>query len=298
MNPNSGHIRLPAGKWIDHILRREVLGRARKGFVLLALLGFGVSLVLAFLSRMGTLPDAYVPPLFRNYFFAFYVAFSVVLVWEVMAMIYTIPYSLADSVGKQFEIMSLIIIRYLFEHIDNYLHIADFQSNWKEIAQVFGITASTLVLYYLIKIFYDIQPHKSITEDPTNRHNFVRIKKGFAFILLITLLTYAGFEMSQSVFHLLEGTFNDTHLGHVFFKNMFSIMIFFDILMILLTMWYGARYSVVFRTSALTVSTILLRIAFSEDLFVMIGLTILSILFAIGVSWVYMRFDKEPVYKR
>ncbi len=283
--------------WIDLILRREVLGYARKGFVFLALLGFALSGLLTLSYDMKWLPQEQIPTIFQNYFFSFYIAFSVVLVWEVMSMIYTIPYSLADSVGKQFEIMSLIIIRYLFEHIDKYLKITNFKTDFSEILELFCVTVSALFLYLFIKIFYDIQPHKPITADPTNRRNFIRIKKIFAVILLVTLLSYAAFEMSQSIRGLLSGSFNESRLGHVFFKNMFSIMIFFDILMILLTMWYGARYSVVFRSSALTVSTILLRIAFSEDIFVMIGLTVLSVLFAIGVSWVYMRFDKEPVYK-
>ncbi len=288
---------VPIG-WIDKLLHYEVLNKARKWFVLIALIGFAIAISLAFAIRLGWVENNIAHPIVQNYFFGFYVAFSVVLVWEVMAMIYTIPYSIADSVGKQFEIMSLIIIRYLFEHIDKYMHIVDFRENVSELAQLSCVTIGALVIYFFTKVFYDVQPHTPITKDPTNRHNFIQIKKIFAVVLLLTLLIYAGFEAWENTSRLIKGSLGGDHLGHVFFKNMFSLMIFFDILMILLTMWYGARFSIVFRTSALTVSTVLLRIAFSSDIYVMVGITLMSVLFAIGVSWVYMRFDRVEVYRR
>jgi len=101
-------------KIIDRILSYRVLESSRKVFVIITLVGLFSAFFLSFGIKMDWINLQRRPHFLHSYFFSFYVAFSVVLVWEVMAMIYTIPSSIADSVGKQFEIMSLIIFRHSY----------------------------------------------------------------------------------------------------------------------------------------------------------------------------------------
>lgn len=97
--------------------------------------------------------------------------------------------------------------------------------------------------------------------------------------------------------HFSDSNVGIAELNNIYFKEMFTIMIFFDILLVLLTMWYGAKYQVVFRTSAFVVSTLLIRLSFSEDIYITITLSLMAVLFAIGVSLVSNRFDKKHNYE-
>lgn len=282
--------------YLDKILDYKLLAKSRRFFVILALLSFIFSIIFTFLGRNHFLGQNFI--YFSNsYLFSFYLAFSFILAWEVLSMIFTIPYSIADALGKQFEIMSLIIIRYVFEHLDKYSHIHSLVADWKIILQLLVAAFGALFIFALTNYYYKIQNHHTIIDDPTEKNNFVLIKK-IVSVLLIFILFFLGIkEINFFVLHIAEPETNIVEISHIFFKEMFSIMIFFDILLVLLTMWYGAKYQVVFRTSAFVVSTLLIRLSFSEDIYVTVTLSLLAVIFAIGVSYVYNKFDKIPNYR-
>ena len=48
-------------------------------------------------------------------FFAIELAFSVLLISEILGLVFILTHSVADSVGKQFEIISLILLRDAFK---------------------------------------------------------------------------------------------------------------------------------------------------------------------------------------
>lgn len=85
----------------------------------------GIALVAAFLAglltielqRRGLMP----PPLDTltpsNHFYAVDLAFTLVLVLEVISLIFTLPCSFSRSVGKQFEILALILLRDSFKEL-------------------------------------------------------------------------------------------------------------------------------------------------------------------------------------
>ncbi|SDA88909.1 hypothetical protein SAMN03080617_03124 [Algoriphagus alkaliphilus] len=56
-----------------------------------------------------------------NIFFSIELAFNVLLIFEAMSLIFLFPDSVADSVGKQFEIISLILLRDAFKEFGHYL---------------------------------------------------------------------------------------------------------------------------------------------------------------------------------
>jgi len=284
--------------YLDKILDYKLLSKSRRFFVIIALLSFIISIVTTFLIRNDIINSHQLPSFSSSYLFAFYLAFSFILAWEVLAMIFTIPYSIADALGKQFEIMSLIIIRYIFEHLDYYTHIHSLVDDWKILLQLLIASFGALSIFALTNYFYKIQTHTTINEDPTEKNKFILIKKIVSIFLIFTLFFLGIKELLFFIQHITEPTTNPVEISHIFFKEMFSIMIFFDILLVLLTMWYGAKYQVVFRTSAFVVSTLLIRLSFSEDIYVTVSLSLMAILFAIGVSHVYNKFDKIPDYRK
>ena len=100
--------------WVQHSWERAATQRRVAFFILwvylLALLGVE-------LNRHGILPPwlATVSP--RNHFYAIHLAFTLILVLEVMGLILVIPSSLSQSMGKQFEILTLILLRNAFKEL-------------------------------------------------------------------------------------------------------------------------------------------------------------------------------------
>ena len=78
---------------------------------------FALALVLVFLgamaviemNRQGVLPEVLAAHTPTNHFHAVDLAFTLVLILEVVSLIFTLPCSFSKSVGKQFEILSLIL---------------------------------------------------------------------------------------------------------------------------------------------------------------------------------------------
>ncbi len=66
------------------------------------------------LKRQGLLPDSFAEMIPYSHFSAVQAAFTVVLILEVISLIFTIPCSFSRSVGKQFEILALILMRNAF----------------------------------------------------------------------------------------------------------------------------------------------------------------------------------------
>ena len=93
----------------------------RKISVMLVLLFLG-SLLIIELKRQGLLPAGLAGSVPRNHFFAIQAAFTVVLILEIISLIFTIPCSFSKSVGKQFEILSLILLRNAFKAV-SYTHL-------------------------------------------------------------------------------------------------------------------------------------------------------------------------------
>jgi len=283
---------------LDSILDYKLLAKSRRFFVIIALLSFVISVIVTFSIRNNIISGNDLPSFSSSYLFAFYLAFSFILAWEVLSMIFTIPYSIADALGKQFEIMSLIIIRYIFEHLDKYTHIVSIKQDWQIVLQLLIASFGALSIFALTNYYYKIQTHNSINDDPTEKNKFILVKKIVSVILVFTLFFLGIKELLFFIQHITDPHTNAVEISHIFFKEMFSIMIFFDILLVLLTMWYGAKYQVVFRTSAFVVSTLLIRLSFSEDIYVTVSLSLMAVVFAIGVSHVYNKFDKIPDYRK
>ena len=64
--------------------------------------------------------------LLRNPISALYTPFSFILIYEAFLLVYYIPRSFSTAVSKQYEIMSLIIIRKIFKDIP----LVDLNANW------------------------------------------------------------------------------------------------------------------------------------------------------------------------
>ena len=110
-------------------LSEQTKKRIEKVILYIALLGFFVHLALIFVSKYNLMTFHLDSELFNNPISAIYTPFSFVLIYEVYLLIYYLPKSFTTYITKQYEIITLIIIRKLFKDLSG-LELA---SNWFEI---------------------------------------------------------------------------------------------------------------------------------------------------------------------
>ena len=104
----------------------------RKISILLVLF-FISSLLVIELNRQHLLPTALSNIVPGNHFYAIGGAFTVILILEVISLIFVLPCSFSRSVGKQFEILSLILMRNAFKELSHFQEPVTFFGNEKSI---------------------------------------------------------------------------------------------------------------------------------------------------------------------
>ncbi|MGW8161873.1 MAG: hypothetical protein ACWGN1_06460, partial [Desulfobulbales bacterium] len=224
----------------------------RKISVLLVLL-FLFSLLAIELKRQGILPDNLAAIVPRNHFFAIQTAFTVVLILEIISLIFTLPCSFSRSVGKQFEILSLILMRNSFKELSYLPEPITFAGNEQAILRILSDGFGALLLFALLGFYYRIQTlHHDDTDKPEDLFSFVAAKKGIALILL-GIFIYMGVN---TVMQALTGReYPD------FFHGFYTLLIITDILLVLIAQCFQPSFYAVFRNSGYALSTLIIRLA-------------------------------------
>ncbi|MEL6253676.1 MAG: hypothetical protein AAFR87_16830 [Bacteroidota bacterium] len=114
--------------WLDTFFSEPFRHKAEKIIVYIAILSFAVHLGLVLLSYFQLIEVAESNQLLKSPISAIYTPFSFILIYEVYLLIYYLPKSISTYIGKQYEIISLILIRRIFKDIS----LLDFGSEWFE----------------------------------------------------------------------------------------------------------------------------------------------------------------------
>ena len=118
-----------------------------------ATLGFIFHLSLVLLNNNSIISVGNESLLLTNPISAIYTPFSIILYYEIFLLIFYLPRSFTTSILKQFEIISLIIIRRIFYDIPKLDLNAE---NWFQNPDNLQITydlVCTLILFFLIYLF-------------------------------------------------------------------------------------------------------------------------------------------------
>ena len=252
--------------------------------VYVALGAFCVHLGLIFLNHIGLM----IPGIGYGYLSSIYTPFSLLLFYEVFLLILSVPRSLILSIGKQFEIVALITLWNTlkdFAKLEEIKIDASFYHN--EILLHIGLDMGTALLMFLaIAVFYIIA--KKIPEEKTVKHDkFVIKEKVVALILVLFYIALAAFDIikfflnsSPTAIPLQFGT-------NSFYQNIFTIMIFANIVGLILSFLYTHSFGSVFINGAFVISTTLILFALSNSgPFTALGL-IIAMLFSLLVLAVY-----------
>ena len=107
-------------------LERRLHG-ARSARTIGAVLAFTflASLVVIEIGRQGFLPDPLADFIPDSHFHAIDFAFTALMLFEVMLLVLALAHSVTASAGKQFEILSLILLRLSFKELKSLLAVTD-----------------------------------------------------------------------------------------------------------------------------------------------------------------------------
>ena len=252
----------------------------------LAVFGFIVHLGLIYLNLNYNIELLKgVDNLLRNPISALYTPFSFILVYEAFLLVYYFPRSFTTSIRKEYEIISLVMIRKVFEDIPN-INLESGILNADSLPLFYNL-AGILIIYYFIFLFKKVKSKIPKKDPKTNLSRFISYKKSLSIILLPILffLCFSNlYDWSYSVFILQNFTEN---VNNIFFIDFFTILILVDVFILLISFRYTEEYAQVLRNTGFIISTILLRLSFSVYGLSSVLLLIGGVLFGLIILKIY-----------
>jgi hypothetical protein len=280
------------------LLTDGVRGRIEKIILSIAIISFIAHLAIIYLVSFEVVDFTSKSDLLNNPIAAIYTPFSFILLYEVYLLIFYLPRSFTTYIGKQYEIITLIIIRRIFKDLSN----LDLQGDWFRVKYDLQFTydlITAIVIFALLFVFYkQSKTEQAPRIEPEGGSNalrkFVRIKKRIALLLMpifIVLSIYSFTAWAMGVFQPTDSyTSSFNNINNIFFEQFFNVLIFADVLVLLFSFFITDEFYKVIRNSGFIISTILIRISFSTT-----GLTnnvfiISAIVFGLLVLFIHNKF--------
>ena len=283
----------------DSVLSESVKNKVERTILVISILSFLAHLIAIFLvkNNLIILPESV--GFFDSPIAAIYTPFSFILIYEVYLLIFYLPRSITTYIGKQYEIITLIVIRRIFKDLAN----LELNSDWFDIKSDLNFTydiITALLLFFMIYIF-SIERQKLHYSNkinplaPAQIEQFISIKKFMATILVpifigIGLVTFTSWVLDGTPANLSVAI---KDVNSIFFDQFFAILIIVDVFLLLFSFFYTDQFHKVIRNSGFIISTILIRLSFSVDGLLNNCLIISSIAFGILILWIHNRFEKN-----
>jgi hypothetical protein len=268
--------------------------------LIVAIISFLIHLILIFLADTGLIRAVDSTELLSSPIAAIYTPFSFILIYEVYLLIFYLPKSFTTYVGKQYEIIVLIIIRRLFKDFSSLSITTDWFKIKYDLQFTYDLIAS-LVLFYLIYLFQKEGARRfgsvSLTaQDESGIGRFVNIKKTLASILIPLVLLVSIYSLVSWLWLALgfrQGSVDAfRNINNVFFEHFFTILIIVDVILLLFSFFHTDEFHKIIRNSGFIISTILIRLSFSVDGLLNTLLIIAAIVFGLFIIKIYNKYEK------
>ena len=266
-----------------------------KIILFLATAGFIIHLVLILLNNKGYVDLSFFQgSLFVNPISAIYTPFSFILIYEAFLLIYYLPRSFTTSIAKQFEIMSLILIRKIFKDIPD----VDLSDNWilneNNLQLIYDLTG-VLIVFYLIYMFKKLKENLPKLPVHQNLKRFLGYKRLISLLLIPTLIILCVFSFIEWYGAVFIGGEDSPNIDYLFFVEFFGILILVDVFILLISFQYTERYSQLVRNTGFIISTILLRLSFNAVGLTSIILLISGIVFGLIILYIYNKMERTSL---
>ena len=255
----------------------------RKVAIVFAVVGFFVHILVWVLFETGNITiTGEASELVKSPLSTLYTPFSILLVYEVYQLIRTIPDSFSSSVGKQYEIATLLVVRDVLKRLSEVQN----SEGWKissDLGFLLVECVAFLVLLYTSLTYFRISSNSEKSEEMTdNIAIFVEAKRGIANAMLLIFLVIAAYSFYTWYGSVQEGGGSVSRV--IFFLDFFTFLILADILILLISYWFYTDFGNLARNTGFVLSTVIIRVAISSEgvssmiLFTLSGLLGIAIL--------------------
>jgi hypothetical protein len=283
----------------DLFLSEKTRAKTEKLILKLALFSFFIHLVIIYLIKFDFLAQPVNSELLTNPISAAYTPFSFILIYEVYLLIYYLPKSFTTYITKQYEIITLIIIRKLFKDLSTLELTADWFEIKGDLQFTYDLLAS-LVLFYLIFLFQKQGKQKTKKDIGENNviQRFVKRKKIVAVILVplfFTMALYTLIDWSAGLSITTDTIPSFESINNLFFDQFFTVLILVDVVLLLISFFYTDQFHKIIRNSGFVISTILIRMSFAVTGFISTILIVVAVLFGLAIIAIHNKYEKKPL---
>ena len=264
-------------------LHELVLGEKTDAFlkrfsINLAIFGFVLHLIACYLYQSDYLSMSDMNGFFDSYLDALYTPFSIILAYEVYELIRAIPESFSNSIGKQFEVITLLVVRDIFK---NLAEIEATATNYidSDVAFIAMEAIAFIVLFSTALYFKKLTAgNKAVLEQDEVVKKFVMQKKNLACYLALVYILVAIYSFSSWSFGVIDGEYNLSRT--VFFLDFFTWLIISDIIILLSSYKHITDFLQLARNTGFVLSTVVIRVGIGTPGYTGAALFILSALLA------------------
>ena len=264
--------------------------------VSLAAAGFlGHLLLVAVVNMLPEFPQTIFEGLDRSLLHAVYTPFSIILFYEVILLVFALADSHTGEVAKQYQIVSLIVVRRVFKDIGSFESFEHWLTETEAVKAVLTDMGGAVLMFLLVTIFTLLRrtiPKVAIQRDLVG---FIELKKAVAVLLLVVLSGLALLNLAVWLrvlpVSLLGLTQIPENVDLFFFPLFFEFMIFTDVFILIVSLAYYDRYEYVFRNAGFVISTVLLRVSLSTPKPYDIGVSLIAMAYGVSVLAVFGWFS-------
>ena len=275
--------------------------KIEKSIIFLSISSFLLHLIFIVLNKLQIIQLGELSKFFVHPIAAIYTPFSVILIYEVYLLVYYLPKSTSIYIGKQYEIILLIVIRRIFKDISN----LEYTNNWFNVKYdlIFMYDlAAVIILFYLIFKFYQLNDKNSLksrkkdSEISTEVKNFIKIKEYIAtlFVPIVFILSLysLGHWLLESFSSIDKLVYEFKDVNKIFFDDFFTLLILVDVFLLLFSFLHSDKFSKVIRNSGFIISTIMIKLSFGTDGILNVVLIVMSVVFGIVILAIHNKYDK------
>lgn len=264
---------------LHHFWERESTQRAVAGVLVFVFL---FAVIIIEMKRQGWITGGVSELIPTSHYMAINLAFTLVLILEVIGLIFTLPCSISKAVGKQFEILALILLRSAFKALADFPEPIAITGHEQELWIILTDGGGAVVIFALLGVYTLLrrQLDETISGGP-RLFRFVAAKK---LVALVMLAIFIGMGVKNGLL-LIHGKpiFN-------FFQSFYTVLIFSDIMLVLIAQRFLPEFHAVFRNSGFALATLLIRLALTAPPYYNVLIGMGSAIFACLLTLVYNTF--------
>ncbi|MDM8216746.1 hypothetical protein QUW15_11405 [Desulfovibrio piger] len=257
---------------------------SQKRMAFLTLVIYLVGMIGIEMNRQGWLPEPWAHLAPTNHFDAIQLAFTLILIMEVISLIFSISSSFSRAVGKQFEILALILLRNAFKELSHLPEPISIGTAIEPVVHIATSASGALIIFVALGIYNRIGGSLRFLQAPELRMRFVMSKKLLALLLFCV---FVGIGIRDAYLHFMLGQ------TPRFFETIYTVLVFADIALVLISQRYMPSFHAVFRNSGFVIGTLLMRLSLSATAPWDTAISIFAAVYVLALTWTTSHFAPD-----